>query len=689
MPEIIELLATTLIQSSFIPLNSYGFSPCLVTYLIRNLTGDQRPIEDCYCVFDNHPFGHHRDEDSFARSARQGCVMCSDFPFHRGQEDQSDKAKEYGYFTIFKVAYDGDTLCMTVDSDYGSKTIELLPVKPLWTPGNELKFNLDCSTDSPQTWSMVFNWMKTCSWFHNGCKSKSDGTKYRPTRLLEINYPKSVYSGSPPTFRLVSGDGCAQGSPYVTLSYRWGNKPLGSTLRLLKGTSSYLERPNPINFLPKTFRDAMDIAYRFGIRYLWIDRLCIFQDSEEDWRKEAGTMQGVYRNASFCISALGADDDEGGCFFSRNPELVQPTLVNLNGKKEAFRADLEDTAWRTAFLDQPLIHRGWVLQERLMSPRTIYFGRKQVFWECSEVHACETHPEGFSKFSPMLDSSPTDQNKCQDDVNFGLWKQLIATPIVPGTTTDPRMQLLANWSTTMSLYSSTQLTVPSDKLVAVSGLAKDARKGLQSIRPGRHRYFAGLWEDVLIETLAWYVRVGTPANRSVDYRAPSWSWASLDGHIIIPDTFLEETTELSSLLSADMHFFGEDDTRELKSGMLTLYGPACIIETGVSSDNQCEVKAFRRFYDLQSVECNKAEEAWLGKPTVIFDTIDDVRSELFCIWIVAQPAASRGWQASGLALRCVGPNTYLRVGVVSCYHLNQAEFERFAEAFARTEMKLI
>ncbi|KAI0142549.1 hypothetical protein F4776DRAFT_676386 [Hypoxylon sp. NC0597] len=240
----------------------------------------------------------------------------------------------------------------------------------------------------------------------------------------------------------------------------------------------------------------MKIANRSRIQYLWIDRLCIFQDSAEDWCEEASRVQEVYQNASFCISALSAEDDEGGCFFSRTPEEVAPTAVTLSCMEEPFRADLEDTAWR------------------------IHFGKKQVFWECSEVHACETHPEGFGIFEPVIGSSLTKPDK-QNGADLGLWKQLISTPIIPHTTTDPRIQLLVNWSATMSLYSSTQLTIPSDKLVAVSGLAKYVRKGLQSVRPGEYQYLAGFWKDMLIETLAWYVRVGAPANRAIRYRAPS------------------------------------------------------------------------------------------------------------------------------------------------------------------------
>lgn len=311
-------------------------------------------------------YGHHRNENSFARSARQGCVMCNDFPFYDDQGDQSEKVRAFGFFTVFWVSYEYDNPCMTVDSGYGSKTIALAPAQTTPILDGALNFNLGYSTNSTQTWPVVSSWMETCLRHHARCKEKIEGNGYKPTRLLEIRYPQTAQRRNPPTLRLVSGDQCPPESSYATLSHRWGNKPVENTLRLLKSTSAWLEELNPISDLPNTFRDAMCIANHFGIQYLWIDRLCIYQDTPEDWRREAGTMRDVYRNSLFCISALGAEDDEGGCFFSRDPSVVAPTAINLNQMGKYFRADLEDTAWCTSFQSEPLIRRAWVLQERLI-----------------------------------------------------------------------------------------------------------------------------------------------------------------------------------------------------------------------------------------------------------------------------------------------------------------------------------
>ncbi|OTB14879.1 hypothetical protein K445DRAFT_384254 [Daldinia sp. EC12] len=513
--------------------------------------------------------GHHLDEQFFAHSAGQGCVMCCDFPFHDDKSQRSE-VRKFGFFTIFWVSYDEGVPHMTVDSGRGWKTVSSVKGKD--------------STDSLPTWTMISEWMETCLQGHSLCNKKSGSENYMPTRLSKINYSHS------------SG-------PYVALSYRWGVKPLDKTHQLLNSTSAWLDKPNPIKHLPKTLRDAVHVVYRFGIQYLWIDRLCIYQDSCEDWRKEAGTMQDVYRNALFCISALGAEDDEGGCFF-----------------------------------------------ERLMAPRTIYFGKRQVFWECAELHACETQPKGFGGFSPACNSFGTEKHENRDDIDYPLSKQLIAVPTAPCATRDSLTRILADWSSIVSLYSNTRLTLPRDKLVAVSGLAKDTRKALQYLKPRKHRYLAGIWEGHLIETLCWYVRVGTAATRATCYRAPSWFWDSLGGNLIIPDTFVEEVVEISTIICDDVEFIGADDTGEVASGRLVLRGPVCSVDTHVISSIQ---------YACQS--------------TVIFDTSDDFCEEFVCIWTMAQPTVLGGWQVSSLALGSLEDNTFLRVGIVSSYYTSQAD----------------
>ncbi|KDN69744.1 putative heterokaryon incompatibility protein [Colletotrichum sublineola] len=218
---------------------------------------------------------------------------------------------------------------------------------------------------------------------------------YLPSRLIKLETPE--------TFRLVQGTECPVGTRYVALSYCWGTKPVDSLLRLLQSTAKSLYLEQPVDILPKTFRHALEIIQRFEIRYIWIDRLCIFQDSAEDWQKEASTMQSVHRNAYIGISALEASDDDGGCFFERDPSKVTTTVVSFklkeDGEEKAFRSDREKRwSWRHLFESEPVVQRSWVVQERLLAPRTLHFGSKQVFWECREASCSETQPQGVYEF---------------------------------------------------------------------------------------------------------------------------------------------------------------------------------------------------------------------------------------------------------------------------------------------------
>lgn len=142
-----------------------------------------------------------------------------------------------------------------------------------------------------------------------------------------------------------------------------------------------------MDLLPQSFRDAVDVTRMLGLRYLWIDSLCIIQDSPEDWDEEASHMADVYSNAYCTIAATRAEGSNAGFLQERQqrqclpvrpasgiPYYLCPTIDN-------FRDDVENGA---------LNQRGWVLQERVLSSRTIYFAESQVYWECGEGVYCET-----------------------------------------------------------------------------------------------------------------------------------------------------------------------------------------------------------------------------------------------------------------------------------------------------------
>ena len=184
-------------------------------------------------------------------------------------------------------------------------------------------------------------------------------------------------------------------SQYVTLSHCWGQIPIKT---LLEANISKFTEGIDAAELPKTFRDAIVIARRLGVPFLWIDSLCIIQDSAEDWAKESSSMANVYRNSPCNIAATAARDGRTGCFLAHNSALARTCRLRIDGlpgpaPKSKLYDPVQSNFWRYGIDFQPLIHRGWILQERVLAPRVIYFGRSQLLWECYElVSACHLSP---------------------------------------------------------------------------------------------------------------------------------------------------------------------------------------------------------------------------------------------------------------------------------------------------------
>lgn len=177
-------------------------------------------------------------------------------------------------------------------------------------------------------------------------------------------------------------------------------------IRTTKANYEQMKEGILISELPKTFRDAIKIAKSLYVRYLWIDSLCIIQDSEEDWAAEAEKMGGVYRKATFTIAAHGSADSSGGCFVAgasrqngfstiqgMNKEGVKSDIhIRLSGFREPSRDEgLAHIAKgnKTKLLPSRLSTRGWVFQERLLSQRTLHYTGSELVFECRAGLQCE------------------------------------------------------------------------------------------------------------------------------------------------------------------------------------------------------------------------------------------------------------------------------------------------------------
>ena len=132
-----------------------------------------------------------------------------------------------------------------------------------------------------------------------------------PTRLIGI----TTMGGQVHAARLVLGTELAPDTKYFTLSHCWGGLDIAS---LEKSTLDEYRNNIPLSILSKTFQDALQVTAWLGYRYIWIDSLCIQQDSVIDWEHEAANMGAIYRHSTLTIAASGAKDGDGGLFFERS-----------------------------------------------------------------------------------------------------------------------------------------------------------------------------------------------------------------------------------------------------------------------------------------------------------------------------------------------------------------------------------
>jgi len=366
-----------------------------------------------------------------------------------------------------------------------------------------------CETDpaSEASFCLIRSWLENCN-LHHWCYQGA-GVRL-PTRLIDV-------STDQPYLLTTSG---IQG-PYIALSHCWGEK---QPITTATGTINARVNGIPLATLPKMFQDAVLITKRLNIKYLWIDSLCIIQDSIEDWAREAARMGDIYRYAFLTLFALDSKDCHEGILVERSPG--NPSDVgNLHDYERSVRVLLKPEsrqAKKDVLKASPLCKRGWVLQERLLSPRILYYSTEEFFWECLASTARESEM-GFKAYRPA--TYVHQRYDCADVKN-----RLIQAP---GPNPSLPLSPPLDWHIIAVEYSRCQLTKRTDKLPAVSGLAS-----IFSVNTG-YTYLAGLWKEDFRDGLLWYVEsTNCIKSRPSDlaYRGPSWSWISLDCPILYATT---------------------------------------------------------------------------------------------------------------------------------------------------------
>lgn len=280
---------------------------------------------------------------------------------------------------------------------------------------------------------------------------------------------------------------------YIALSHCWGiSQPFTTT----KVTKPLLEQSVEKARLPQTFQDACWLARHFGIRYLWVDSLCIIQDDQRDWEIQSARMASIYRDAFMTIAASRAESDAAGFLGLREPACALSGYSEAHGQKVPIYLSPTQLDARPELAGtlpyEPLSQRGWAVQEWYLSRRVLYHGSQQMYWACGETGYAEDHSDTKSY------QFRSDGNYCRSRAQH--------------------LILHGKWINILEIYSSCRLTRYTDRLPVISGIAS------QYQRLTGDQYLAGLWYSHLPGSLLWCRSYGAKVeyqHRTLAYRAPS------------------------------------------------------------------------------------------------------------------------------------------------------------------------
>lgn len=416
-----------------------------------------------------------------------------------------------------------------------------------FTVDNPPPCSLAYDTSSAATLSHATTWLTNCLTTHKLCNPPpTSPPPPLPTRILDVGPPSS------PTIHLILPPPTLS-APYIALSHSWGGThPLTTTTVNLPSHLSGI----PLSSLPPTFLHAVLLTRRLSLRHLWIDSLCILQDSPADWASEASRMAAVYRNSHLTLSATASSSPLAGIYtpapggavhIAADPPEDAETLDILFPEAAKLRQDLR-LELRFKIIhpslahwdapdkegeDSPLLARAWAYQERLLAPRVLHFGRWEAWWECMQEIECECGGmmPGWKTGGRDMGTYLAAQGK------GGVVPPKVghyAALYVGAKGERGRGKLLGRWGGMVEEYSRRKLTYSADRLPAFGGVA-----GEMGGKLGMPRYWAGLWEGTLPEALVWergettgVARLGWGEERP----APSWSWAAVDDAVrfVIP-----------------------------------------------------------------------------------------------------------------------------------------------------------
>lgn len=481
--------------------------------------------------------------------------------------------------------------------------------------------------------SKIRDWLSICESSHPRCRARWPCLP--PKRLIDLGTDDS--SG----LKLVSTSSISSEKiEYTTLSYCWGGS---ACLKTTKRTLATYQMGIPPSQLPKTFSDAVSITRAIGLRYLWIDALCIVQDDQDDWATESSKMSDIFHGSKLSVTANDSRSSTGGVFVQNSSPLSERTngarvflkSVHIGNGRYAHIHFIREQKYGSA-LDE----RGWTLQEDILSTRTVGVANSELKWRCGSGACWETGID-FARGVGVYTNLPLLENGLSVKQN----------PI---------------WLKWMENYSRRRLTFPEDRLVAMLGLITHYQR-ITLDEP-----ILGVWRSCLNQGLAW-MRLTDRAERSPDelsdHNLPSWSPFACDQAISFEPWYHDDgrnrlRESCVDVIDHEVLWEGTPYLSKVKSSFLVMEGPLREIHLSEATEVPgCNPPYFK--VDEEKVDAGNKPLPW--RCAVQWD-IEGYRPPQRWPCLLLQRRPTEGYEFGGetfLVLENVMGTTYRRIGIGS------------------------
>ncbi|KAF2966463.1 hypothetical protein GQX73_g7085 [Xylaria multiplex] len=338
-------------------------------------------------------------------------------------------------------------------------------------------------------WDIARRWKAVCEKEHRACRENATGKLPINFRLVDVELESIVDAHIEPY------------PPFVSLSYVWGTD-LSNEITARHDNLSFLKQPGSLRHLPRTITHAMEVCKQLGERYLWVDRLCIVQDDKKDKYGQIRSLEAIYSRATIVIVAACGDSIHSGLAgihgeFPRDAHQIPTTIFGFTmaNKLNDF-GKATQSSWN---------ERGWTYQEAVLARRKLYFTPAEIWFECVE----DIQRENMFSADPV---SPKPLGNC--------------LRVRDSSESSPIRDNYEDYRRHVEHYSRRILTYPSDVYHAFNGVEDAFYSEGGTI--------FGLPEPDFNRALLWYpydwpnIQERRPGNEMI---LPSWSWASLIGHI--------------------------------------------------------------------------------------------------------------------------------------------------------------